>query len=70
MIDRFDHLFIQPSDFERSLALYRDTLGWDVISTWGDPASGRGATLSGGAIKVILAERSGASAAGAGLSVQ
>ncbi|MBL0140584.1 MAG: VOC family protein [Betaproteobacteria bacterium] len=58
MIDRFDHLHIQPADFDRSLAFYRDTLGWSVVSTWGEPASGRGAVLSGGAIKVVLAERS------------
>src|SRR5512140_2643657 len=58
MIDRFDHLHIQPADFDRSLAFYRDTLGWSVVSTWGEPASGRGAVLSGGAVKVVLAERS------------
>ena len=58
MIDRFDHLHIQPADFDRSLAFYRDLLGWTVVSAWGDPASGRGAVLSGGAIKVVLAERS------------
>lgn len=57
MIDRFDHIHIQPADFDRSLAFYRDVLGWSVISTWGDPASGRGAVLSGGAAKVVIAER-------------
>lgn len=62
MIDRFDHLFIQPADFERSLAFYRETLGWEVVSSWDDPGSGRGAVLSGGAIKVVLAERSRPSA--------
>ncbi len=58
MIDRFDHLLIHPTDFERSLAFYRDTLGWGVVSSWGDAGSGRGAVLSGGGIKLILAERS------------
>ena len=58
MIDRFDHFFLQPADFGLSLAFYRDTLGWSVVSTWGDEATGRGAVLSGGAIKVVLAERS------------
>ncbi|MGE0357404.1 MAG: VOC family protein [Burkholderiales bacterium] len=57
MIDRFDHLHLQPADFERSLAFYRDTLGWSVVSAWGDAATGRGAVLSGGAIKLVLAER-------------
>ncbi len=32
-------------------------LGWTVTSTWGDTASGRGAVLSGGAVKVVIAER-------------
>lgn len=58
MIDRFDHLHIQPADFDRSLAFYRDMLGWTVVSAWGDATSSRGAVLSGGAIKVVLAERS------------
>ena len=57
MIDRFDHLHVRPADFGRSLAFYRDTLGWTVVSEWGDAATGRGAVLSGGAIKVVLAER-------------
>ncbi len=57
MIDRFHHLFIAPADFDASLAFYRDTLGWKVVETWGDQASGRGAVLSGGAIKVVLGER-------------
>ena len=44
MIDRFDHLHIQPADFERSLAFYRDALGWTVVSTLGrrrPPAAAR-----------------------------
>ncbi|MBK8324611.1 MAG: VOC family protein [Betaproteobacteria bacterium] len=57
MIDRFDHLVIHPSDFERSLAFYRDTLGWPVVAQWGDEAEPRCAVLSGGAVKVVLAER-------------
>lgn len=57
MIDRFDHLRIEPADFDRSLAFYRDVLGWSVVSTCGDAASGRGAVLSGGAMKIVLAER-------------
>lgn len=65
MIDRFDHLHIQPGDFDRSLAFYRDTLGWSVVSAWGDGASGRGVVLSGGAMKVVLAERPGSPANGA-----
>jgi catechol 2,3-dioxygenase-like lactoylglutathione lyase family enzyme len=33
--DRFHHLFICPEDFNRSLAFYRDVLGWDVTYTGG-----------------------------------
>jgi catechol 2,3-dioxygenase-like lactoylglutathione lyase family enzyme len=57
MIDRFDHLHVQAADFGRSLAFYRDTLGWTVVSSWGDEAAGRGVVLSGGGIKIVLVER-------------
>ena len=57
MSDRFHHLFIRPSDFEASLAFYRDVLGWSVTENWGGNGKGRGAMLSGGGIKVVLAER-------------
>lgn len=57
MNDRFDHLFIKPADFEASLAFYRDVLGWSVSKTWGGNGNGRGAVLSGGGVKVVLAER-------------
>lgn len=55
--DRFDHLVIAPTDFGRSLAFYRDVLGWSLVASWGDEKEGRGAVLSGGGIKVIIAER-------------
>jgi catechol 2,3-dioxygenase-like lactoylglutathione lyase family enzyme len=57
MIDRFDHFVIRPADFGRSLAFYRDTLGWPVVAQWGDDGEPRCAVLSGGAVKVVLAER-------------
>ena len=56
MNDRFHHIFIRPADFERSVAFYRDTLGWDVTETWGNEKEGRGAILSGGGMKVVIAE--------------
>lgn len=56
MNDRFHHLFIQPADFEASLAFYRDVLGWSVTQTWGGNGKGRGAVLSGGGVKVVLGE--------------
>lgn len=32
MIDRFDHLFVQPSSFDASLAFYHDVLGSEAMS--------------------------------------
>lgn len=55
--DRFHHVFIAPSDYEKSLAFYRDMLGWTVTDGWVEDGSGRGAVLSGGGIKLVLAER-------------
>lgn len=57
MIDRFHHLFIQPADFDASLAFYRDVLGWVVTKEWGSNGAARGAMLSGGGIEVRLGER-------------
>jgi catechol 2,3-dioxygenase-like lactoylglutathione lyase family enzyme len=54
--DRFDHLFIAPADYGRSVAFYRDILGWAVMSSWGEAGS-RGTVFSGGGIKVVVAER-------------
>ena len=44
--DRFDHLFIQPTSFDESLAFYRDTLGWKVSYSWGGNGEPKGAALS------------------------
>ena len=57
MNDRFHHLFIRPADFDASLAFYRDVLGWTVDHTWGGQGKERGAMLSGGGTKVVIAER-------------
>jgi catechol 2,3-dioxygenase-like lactoylglutathione lyase family enzyme len=57
MKDRFDHLFIAPSDFDRALAFYRDVLGWRTVTSWGGSSEPRGVILDGGAIEVVLAER-------------
>ena len=58
MIDRFHHLFICPENFDASLGFYRDVLGWEVTQSWGGKGMDRGAILSGGAVKVVIAERS------------
>ena len=55
--DRFDHLFIAPSDFDRAVAFYRDSLGWRTIAAWGGEAEPRGVVLNGGSIEMVLAER-------------
>lgn len=54
--DQFDHLFIEPSSYETSLAFYRDGLGWQVVFAWGGNGEPRGACLSSGAMQVVLAE--------------
>lgn len=56
MPDRFHHFFIAPKNFDTSLAFYRETLGWQMISEWTDNFGKRGAQLSGGGIKVVIAE--------------
>ncbi|HET7547355.1 MAG TPA: VOC family protein [Usitatibacter sp.] len=60
MTDRFHHLFIAPTDFEKSLKFYRDRLGWTITGKWGGNGSGRGVVLSGGGIEIVLAENEGA----------
>ena len=50
---QFSHVVIAVSDMDRALAFYRDVLGWAVIDDWGGAGSPRGATLSGGGIKVV-----------------
>ena len=54
--DRFDHVFVQPASFDASLAFYRDTLGWAVEFAWGEAGEPRGASLSSGAMRIVLAE--------------
>jgi catechol 2,3-dioxygenase-like lactoylglutathione lyase family enzyme len=57
MIDRYDRLYLYPADFDRSLAFYRDTLGWSVMEEHEGAECGRMVTLSGGATSVVLSER-------------
>jgi uncharacterized glyoxalase superfamily protein PhnB len=59
MIDRFHHLYIEPADYDASLGFYRDVLGWVVTEHWGANGGSRGAVLSGGGMKIVLAERKG-----------
>lgn len=57
VIDRFHHLFVEPADYDASLRFYSDVLGWAITDDWGGNGSERGAMLSGGGIKVVIAER-------------
>jgi catechol 2,3-dioxygenase-like lactoylglutathione lyase family enzyme len=59
--DRFDHLFIAPSSFDRALSFYRDALGWSTVTSWGSEREPRGAILDGGDLEIVLAERHDAS---------
>jgi catechol 2,3-dioxygenase-like lactoylglutathione lyase family enzyme len=54
--DRFDHLFVQPSSFDASVAFYRDALGWKVAFAYGGKGEPRLACLSSEAVSVVLAE--------------
>jgi len=63
MSDRFDHLAIAAADFDKSLAFYRDVLGWHVVDEWPDRGSGRGAVMTGGGIRLVLSEGNAAGAA-------
>ena len=55
--DQFDHFFIAPSSFDDTQAFYRDTLGWREIASWGGDGEPRGVVLTGGGIRVVLAEQ-------------
>jgi uncharacterized glyoxalase superfamily protein PhnB len=57
MSDTFDHFFVAPANFERTLAFYRDALGWRVDFSWGGEGEPRGAQLNGGAVRVVIAEQ-------------
>ena len=56
--DRFDHVFVEPSSFDASLAFYRDALGWRERFAWGGGGSEpRGVCLDApGGMSIVLAE--------------
>ncbi len=55
--ERFDHLFIEPSSFEATVAFYKEKLGWSEVFSWGGPGEPRGVGLSGGGVSIVIAER-------------
>lgn len=54
--EALDHVFIGPTNFDKSLAFYKDTLGFEVFSSWGGGGEPRGAQLRLGTIILVLAE--------------
>ncbi len=53
MTDRFDFLEIRPRDFEKSLAFYRDVMGW-AVSAAASSGISQNAVVSGGSIRILL----------------
>jgi catechol 2,3-dioxygenase-like lactoylglutathione lyase family enzyme len=55
--DRFDHVFVEPTSFDASLAFYRGALGWTERFSWGGNGEPRGVSLaSPGGMAIVLAE--------------
>jgi catechol 2,3-dioxygenase-like lactoylglutathione lyase family enzyme len=57
MSDRFHHLFINAADFDASVAFYRDILGWTATGDWAAPGGARAMMMSGGGVRIVVAER-------------
>lgn len=56
-MEKFNHIFISPKDFDKSFTFYNDNLGWNVVNSWGKDGEPRGAILkSDGGMTVIIAE--------------
>ena len=56
MADTFDHFFVAPSNFDRTLDFYTKVLGCEITSKWGSTEEGRGATLQIGGMKAAIAD--------------
>ena len=53
----FDHIFIAPQDFDKSMSFYRDTLSFQEVQSWGEQGT-RGALLKSAAgMAVVIAEQ-------------
>ena len=56
-MEKFDHLFIQPNDFSKSIFFFTEVLGWKVKQAFGEAKdAGRLAYLTFGDFTLILAE--------------
>lgn len=56
MPDRFEQLFITPHDFDASFRFYRHILCWQLTREWTDENGKRSAELSGGGVRIVIAE--------------
>jgi len=56
MPDRFEHLSIAPRDFDASFRFYRQILCWQLTREWTDEDGKRSAELSGGGVRIVIAE--------------
>ena len=68
MADRFDYLVLTPSDFEQSLAFYRDILGWHELESLEGRSAAHYVILSGGGVRIMLRKVSADGSARATLS--
>lgn len=55
-MDHIDHLFIAPSNYEKSLSFYRDVLGFSPLTQWGGSGQPRGSILNSGSVSIVIAE--------------
>ncbi len=52
----FDHIFIAPKNWDASLSFYKNNLGFNLITSWGEKSTGRGAVLKNGSFTIVIAE--------------
>ena len=56
-MEKIDHLFIQPLDFNRSLLFFTETLGWKVVKNFGESSdASRLVYMNYGDFTVVMAE--------------
>tara|TARA_Y100001947_G_scaffold145908_1_gene140915 strand:+ start:805 stop:1197 length:393 start_codon:yes stop_codon:yes gene_type:complete len=58
---KFDHIFLAPSDFDASCTFYQHGLGWSEVASWGDETTPRGVVLQQGSFQLVMAEAHDAS---------
>ncbi|MCB0394237.1 MAG: VOC family protein, partial [Bdellovibrionales bacterium] len=53
---KFDHFFVAPNNWQRSLEFYEKTMGCRVVDRWGDQPGTQGAVLRNNEFCVVIAE--------------